>query len=175
MTDRYPRALRALHWLMGGLILITLLLGLAMSRVPAGSLMNQLFDLHRSFGLLALGLIILRLWLRFRGPLPPPAPGMTSVQRRVVHAVHHGFYATLVALPLFGWVGSSAYGAPVIFFGLVTLPSLAPENRPFAEWLFSVHVTLGFTLIGLIVAHVAGVIYHQFFLKDGLMRRMWPL
>lgn len=175
MTDRYPRALRALHWLMAALIILTLLLGVAMMRVPPGSLMNQLFDLHRSCGVLALGLIILRLWLRFRGPLPPPAPGMPPLQQRVVHAVHHGFYAALLALPIFGWVGSSAYGAPVIFFGLVTLPSLAAENRPLAEWLFSVHVILGFTLIGLIVAHVAGVIYHQVFLKDGLIRRMWPL
>lgn len=175
MTDRYPRALRLLHWLMAALILVTLLLGLAMSRVPPGSLMNQLFDLHRSFGLLALGLIILRLWLRFRGPLPPPAPGMTPLQHRVVHAVHLGFYAALVALPVLGWVGSSAYGAPVIFFGLTTLPSLAAENKPLAEGIFSIHVFLGFTLIGLIGAHVAGVIYHQVFLKDGLMRRMWPL
>lgn len=175
MTDRYPRALRVLHWLMAVLILLTLALGLMMGRIPPGSLMNQLFDLHRSCGVLALALILLRLWLRIRGPLPPPAPGMTALQHRAAEAVHRGFYAILLALPVLGWVGSSAYGAPVIVFGVVTLPSLAAANKPLAEYLFSVHVLLGFTLIGLIAAHAAGVAYHQIIRKDGLLRRMWPI
>ncbi len=175
MTDRYPRALRALHWLMMLLVLAALGVGIAMSRVEPGGLMNRLFDLHRSLGLLALALLLLRLWLRWKGPLPPPAPGMSALQHRVVHAVHLGFYAVLLALPILGWVGSSAYGAPVIFFQLFTLPSLIAPDRALAEAIYTVHIGLGYALVALIVAHLLGVIYHQAFLKDGLLRRMWPL
>ncbi len=174
MTERYPRLLRLVHWSMGLLIVSVIGIGLLMNRIAPGQTMNQLFDLHRSFGLIALALIILRAWLRWRGPLPPPAPGMPPVQQAVVKLVHIGFYGLLLALPILGWLGSSAFGAPVIFLGMVTLPALIAPNTALAAQLFTLHEIFAYTLIGLIVLHVLGVLYHQFVLKDGLLRRMGP-
>lgn len=174
MTDRYPAALRIIHWGMGLLIVLTIVLGLLMGRVEPGAMMNRLFDLHRSFGILVLGLIILRAWLRWRGPLPPDAPGMPPVQTLVVKIVHLGFYAILLALPVLGWLGSSAYGAPVIFFGQITLPALIGPDKALAAQLFFLHEVGAFTLIGLIILHVLGVLYHQLVLRDGLLHRMGP-
>ncbi len=171
MTERYPRLLRLVHWAMGLLLVLIIGIGLLMNRMTPGQIMNQLFDLHRSLGLIALALILLRAWLRWNGPLPPPAPGMPTVQRIVVKLVHIGFYGILLGLPILGWLGSSAFGAPVIFFGL-TLPALIAPNPALAAQLFLLHEIFAYTLIGLIVLHVLGVLYHQFVLKDGLLHRM---
>jgi cytochrome b561 len=38
---------------------------------------------------------------------------------------------------------------------------------------FVMHAYLAWLLLGLLVLHVIGALYHQFFLKDGLFRRMW--
>lgn len=174
MTERYPSLMRWMHWTMGLLIVIVLAIGLLMGRVEPGPVMNKLFDLHRSLGLIALGLIILRAWLRWRGPLPPDVPGMPPVQTLVVKIVHLGFYGILLALPVLGWLGSSAYGAPVIFFGQFTLPALVGPDKALAAQLFFLHEVGAFTLIGLIILHVLGVLYHQFVLRDGLLHRMGP-
>lgn len=172
MTDRYPTALKIVHWTMGLLLVFVIIVGLVMGRVEPGPMMNRLFDLHRSLGLLALALILVRAWLRWRGPLPPDVPGMPPLQTLVVKLVHLGFYGVLLALPILGWLGSSAFGAPVIFFGQVTLPALIGPDKALAETLFLLHEIGAFSLIGLIVLHVLGVLYHQLVLRDGLLHRM---
>jgi cytochrome b561 len=43
-----------------------------------------------------------------------------------------------------------------------------------ASQLFFLHEVGAFTLIGLIILHVVGVLYHQLVLRDGLLHHMGP-
>ena len=55
----------------------------------------------------------------------------------------------MLAIPLSGWLYSSATGVQVVYLGLIPLPDLVPKDRELAVVLRIVHVTLNFTLLAL--------------------------
>jgi cytochrome b561 len=79
----------------------------------------------------------------------------------------------LVVQPLLGWIATSAYRAPVVVFGLFELPPIWAEDRALSDRLFGVHRLLGFAMAALILAHIAGALFHQFVRRDNLLARMW--
>ena len=60
----YAPASKWLHWIIALCVLAILPIGVIMPRLPAGALQNQLFDLHRSTGILVLALAVLRVSAR---------------------------------------------------------------------------------------------------------------
>ena len=173
---RHPSVMRLLHWVTALLVLGAIATGVVMVRIESGDLQNTLFNLHRSLGVSALVVIVLRLVLRLRlrDRIPGLPPGMPRMQQVAARGTHHLLYTLTLIQPLIGWIGSSAFGAPVIFFGLFTLPALWGRSETVADVTLSVHVVLAFVMIGLIALHVAAAIHHHVVRRDGLMRRMWP-
>jgi cytochrome b561 len=78
----------------------------------------------------------------------------------------------MFAVPLSGYLFSSAANVPVVYLGLVRLPMLIGPNPVWKTVLRDTHVTLVFTLAGLVVVHVAAAIKHQWIDRDGLLSRM---
>ncbi len=172
---RWPRAIRAMHWAMALFMALALLTGMIMGDLPTGVWQNRMYDLHRSFGVTVLGLVIVRIGLRLMLGAPPEPIFGSPFQAFAAKITHKLLYVVSLAMPILGWVGSSAFGAPVIFFGVLTLPALASKNKAVADWTLGLHEAMSNAVLILIAAHVAGALYHHFFLKDGLIRRIWPL
>jgi len=90
------------------------------------------------------------------------------------YLVHLLFYALMFALPLTGWVMSSAGGYPVLFFGWFDLPDVTGLD----EWLFhasiAVHRWLAYGLAALLAVHAGAALHHHFVLRDVTLRRMLP-
>jgi len=172
---RWPRAIRAMHWAMALFMFLAMGTGLIMGELPSGVWQNRMYDLHRSFGVTVLVLVIVRIGLRLALGAPAEPRFGSPFQALAAKVTHKLFYVTGVAMPMLGWVGTSAFGAPVILYGVVTLPALVAKSKPVADWTLGLHEAMGNAIMILIVAHVAGALYHHFFLKDGLIRRMWPL
>jgi cytochrome b561 len=84
------------------------------------------------------------------------------------------FYGLMFALPLTGWLMSSAAGFPVSLLGLVTMPDLIPHNDRLFQTFIEVHKLLGYALIACMVAHIGAALRHHFVLKDTTMRKMLP-
>jgi cytochrome b561 len=67
-------------------------------------------------------------------------------------------------------------GFPVSFYGLFDLPMLAGENEGLHEFMEEAHEFLAFSLLFLVVVHVAGALKHRF-LDTGpdldVMKRMF--
>ena len=84
--------------------------------------------------------------------------------------------AEITAIPLTGWLYSSAAGVPTVPFGIsaLQLPDLLDRNKELAGSLRFLHVTLNFSLAALVGLHVAAALKHQFFDRDGLIGRMNP-
>jgi cytochrome b561 len=74
--------------------------------------------------------------------------------------------------PIVGWIATSAYRAPVLFFWLFDLPPIWPEDRPFSEAMFTVHRSLGIFIAVLIGVHILAALHHHFIVRDRVLSRM---
>jgi cytochrome b561 len=168
----YDPTARTLHWLTAAIVLTMLAAGFDMVNGPEGPLADTLYELHRSFGIVLIPIVIVRIVWRAKHPAPPLPADIPAPQRAVAHLVHGALYGLLIAQPLVGWIGTSAYRAPMQLFWLVPVPPIWPENRAFSEWLFSVHRLIGFAFLVLLAMHVGGALFHHFIRRDTVLMRM---
>ncbi len=154
---------RFFHALMMALILAMMVIGLVMHELDKTSMLKQnLYLLHVSVGVLLLALAIMRMtWFRLSPP-PPLAAGLEPWEKMLTLAVKGLMYLLMIAIPLSGWAALSARGQDVGFFGLMALPALAPENRELHEIMQELHEFLAFSLLLLVILHVAGALKHHF-------------
>lgn len=160
------------HWLAALLIIGMLSLGLYMADLPKGPWKGQLFDIHKSFGVLVLMLGAARIGWRLGNTLPGPVDTARPLLRKAARMLHLLLMAMMLALPLSGWAMSSASDHPVSFFGLFTLPPLLAADKGLAELLSNVHSALAWTLIALLVLHAGAALHHHFIARDATLRRM---
>ncbi|TVR81287.1 MAG: cytochrome b [Rhodospirillales bacterium] len=172
--DRWGAVAQGLHWLLAILIIAMVGLGLYMVELPLGVRMLELYALHKSIGVTILLLMAVRLAWRLTNPTPTPAGPMKAYERRLATAVHTLFYVVLFALPITGWLMSSAANFSVSVFGLFTLPDLVAPDKALEERFKAAHRWLGWVLIGLFVLHVAGALKHHVMDRDDTLRRMVP-
>lgn len=171
-VEVYSGVAKFLHWAVAICILIMIPVGITMGRIPSGDLQNILYHVHRSFGVLILPLMLVRLIYRLVNGAPAPEPTLTAVQRTVSHLVHVALYALVITQALIGWIATSAYGAAIWVFGLFIMPDLVSKDQALAEPLFYVHDILGFVLAGLVTLHIGAALYHFLIRGDGVMQRM---
>lgn len=167
---RHPLPLIVVHWLMAGLILWMLWLGWSMQDLPKGPERSAAYNLHKSFGLLLLGLVVLRLAVRLRWPALPTLGG--GWQERLARAVHVLLYAFMALAPLAGYFASSFTPYAVKFFG-IEIPKAGWPDEGLNGLFKGFHVALVWGGAGLIALHVAGGLKHAL-LRDGTLSRMLP-
>lgn len=170
---RYGAVPQALHWLVVVLLALQLTLAALADDLPDGLERFALLSRHKSVGITILGIALLRLIWRL-ADRPPPLPAMPGWQKVAAAVTHWGLYALLFAMPLSGWMMSSAANYPVSWFGLVQLPDLVGTSPDLHEILEEVHETLAGALLALVAVHVLAALKHQFVDRDGLMSRMLP-
>ena len=170
---RYGYVAQALHWVIVGLLIVQVTLGTIADDLPPGLEKLVVLARHKSFGITILGLAAIRLAWRWIDR-PPPPPPMPRWQRAAARLNHFALYALLFAMPLTGWMMSSAANIPVSWFGLAQLPDLVAPDRVLKEAFEEVHETLAKVLYALAGLHVAAALKHQFVDRDGLLLRMLP-
>ncbi len=170
----YSSLSKWIHWITALLVLMIIPGGILMIRMHEGELQNQIFDLHRSFGVTVFALAFMRVAARQIFGVPAPSQSLTPFERRASIGVHHALIALLVIMPLLGWLMTSAYRVDVSVFGLFTLPHLMPQSEPIYDALAATHKTLGFVMAGLILTHIGAAIMHTFIKRDGVLQRMLP-
>lgn len=174
-TERYNRTAIFLHWLVGLGILGTLGLGLYMVDLPFSPAKLQIYSWHKWAGMTLLFLAVVRLAWRLSHPAPALPDTMGPLSRLAAHAGHWVLYILMLAIPLSGWLMSSAQGFSVVWFGVLPLPDLVAKNLELGEWLNSIHLILNYTLIATLIGHIGAALHHHFIKKDTVMSRMLPL
>jgi cytochrome b561 len=175
--DRYGVVAILLHWLMAFLIIGLAALGLYMVTLPDAGFNTKkitLILLHKEFGLSVLALLAVRLAWRLTHVLPQLAAHLPDWQKVTARFVHLCFYALMFALPVTGWLMSSAAGIPVSFFGLFMLPDLLPHNEYLFQRFIDIHKWFGYVFIFFIFVHVGAALRHHFVFKDDTLRKMLP-
>lgn len=171
-ADRYGLVAIALHWLMAVLIIGLLALGLYMTGLPTSLLKLKLFGWHKEFGILVLMLLLARLsWRLFN---MHPQLTIPLWEKWAALAMHCALYVFMAAMPLTGWMLSSAAGVSVSFFGLFTLPNLISANPHLKHLLAEAHEWLAYGLITAIIFHSLAAFKHHLIDKDTILRRMFP-
>jgi len=168
----YTPVARALHWITAALVLSTIPVGVVMANLDGGPLQDFLYNVHETIGTVLMPIIVLRIiWRLTHRPLPLP-PEIPAIQRRSAEAVHWLLYVLLIVQPLVGWIGISAYGAPIKVFWTFVLPPIWHKDSAFSDQVLAVHSLIGFVIIALLCAHIAGALFHHFVRRDRVLLRM---
>lgn len=169
-VSRYHPLLVALHWLLALMITAALALGaLVLVKIPNSDPMKiEALRSHMTAGVLILSLMLVRLLVRTRTKHPAPAPAGNTLLNKLGWASHRLFYPLVIGMAGSGIIMALEANLPaIVFAGHGSLP---PDFWVFTPRLF--HYVLSRFLVGLITLHIAGALYHTFFLKDRLLRRM---
>ena len=172
-SNRYTRTAVLLHWLIAALLLIEVAQGWWMQEIPKQppGLRADQFNLHKSFGLVLMALVLARLGWRFLYP-PPALQGVARWQWRLAKTNHTILYLAMLALPLSGYLGSVFSGYPIKWFG-VTLPAWGSANPAIKDLMSIVHWTASWILVASTLLHIAGAFKHEMAGQHVLARMAW--
>ena len=177
-APRYDPVAMSLHWLLAVAILGSVCSGLYASGLPISPARLRWVNWHKWLGIAVLfGSGVRLLWrMRRRAPdLPPRVLAHMSSWQRAAHAwSHRVMYLLFLAVPLAGWAYSSAAGFPIVWLGVLPLPDWVAADKTLAAALRTAHQALVYGLCALVALHVAAVVKHQWFDRDGLLQRMLP-
>lgn len=156
---RYTRLQMASHWGLALLCVLEFPTAAGIERAHLGhpfGIKPSSFDVflagfHEWAGWIIIVLTVTLLLARILQGAPKLPAGMSFWQRLLAHGAHVAIYLCLVALVATG--GIAMY---------------------YSARLAVLHITLSQIGIGLISLHLAGVVWHQFFRRDGLLKRLLP-
>lgn len=163
----YSSVAIALHWLIGLAIIGNLCSGL----------LDKYMPIHKATGITILVLSLLRLLWRLGHRPPPYEPTLKGREVATAKVTHWGFYTLTLAIPLSGWLMTSAGGRkyPLEWYGLFGIPFLpVAQNKALAGAMGGAHENLAYLLIALLVLYIGAAMQHIFLDGDGTFARMLP-
>ena len=178
---RYALLQRIIHWLMALIVLALLAGGLTIGLLGfqgvtdllGNQMRDTLYEYHKTFGLIVLGLMVIRLFVRMELGRPHYDPPLPLWKKLVSSLVHYGLYLALFAMPILGWLATDASDYPVEFFSW-NLPQFIAKDEAMGKALYAAHETVGWIIVVLVVLHIGGALKHWLIDKDGVARRMNP-
>lgn len=152
----YSASQIALHWLIVALVFFQLVFGDAMSHSLRAIRRGEVVDpgvatqatLHIWVGFAILAAVAIRIVLRLTNGAPPLPEG-PAIFALLARLTHIAFYVLLVAMPVTGILA---------YWFIPSLGGLHELGKP--------------VFIVLIILHVLAALWHQFWLRDGLLMRM---
>jgi cytochrome b561 len=159
---------------MAALIFAALALGVWASLLPRGESRSEILFVHKSIGATVLGLVVLRIMWR----LIVGAPAYTEPLGPLTHAAartgHLALYALMIAMPVSGYLTSTAGGNEVSWFGLFSLPRLVGKDKFLDEAASWAHLVFALAIAIALTAHLGAVVWHAAIKRDSVLTRMWP-
>src|SRR5215208_7897860 len=116
---RYSRVAIVLHWAAALLIVAGAGLALTMTDLGLSPAKLRYYAWHKWIGITVFLVAALR--LAWRAIVPPPSfpAAMPHVQVHAARAIHALLYILMLAIPISGWVYSSATGVSVSYLNLL--------------------------------------------------------
>ena len=170
--SHYDNVAISLHWLTA--FLVVLQFGLAQTwSWFARPTRHLMIVSHMSFGIVLTVVIIARLLWRFafRHQVSSLETGIVRIASTGVHYLLYAFLAAEATLGFLSrWEGNEAMS----FFGLQIPSPFVGSGQKVAHQVQDIHSWVGWTIIILASGHALAALYHHYFLKDGVLRRMLP-
>lgn len=178
-TRSYTATAKWLHWIMATLIIVASVIGIYAASLHYGidaahdKVKGGWITVHKQIATITLFLIVIRILWRITHK-PPAFMGMSPLMAKVAHLGHFVLYLLMLAVPVSGWANSSAAGYPIPVAWLFTIPGLLAKNPELAPMLSKLHEVLGWTIVVVVLGHIAFAIKHRLVDRDGTMESMLP-
>ena len=171
--QQYGSLTKVFHWLVMILVIGMLIVGSLMGDIGDKTLKSQVFTLHKLTGLLVLSIGVLFLLWSLINTKPGYSNGVAPWEKKLARIVRGLLYFLLIAMPLSGWLMSSAAGYHPDFFGLfkIPLPGI-PVDKALSHTAADLHEFFAWSLVALISLHALGALKHHFIDKNNILKRM---
>jgi cytochrome b561 len=164
---------KALHWIIVLLIINQWVIAQRADELTGFAKFKAL-AWHKSFGMTILMLAVIRLVWRLVNPVPDLSSETRPWERQLARVSHFLLYLLIFAMPVSGWLMSSAKAYGVSWFNLFAFPDLVGKNEQLYDTMHSLHGWLFATLVLVAALHIAGALKHQFIDRNDVLRRMLP-
>jgi cytochrome b561 len=178
--QRYHGVAMSLHWLIALCIIFNLIMGLLFDLIPRPERIWWI-QLHKSIGIVVLGLTCIRIFWRLTQGVPPEPASLKRWEVVASNAVHFLLYVLMFAIPFSGWllVSSSPLHLPTFLFWTIPWPNLpffenVSDLRAVSHQMRDLHKYLAYGMIALLGMHVGAALRHHWILKDEVIMRMTP-
>ena len=149
-TQDYDPVQRATHWATAFIFLAAVVLGFYASlQVPGTSPRREILEVHKSLGMSVLFLALFRLLYRLRVGAPTPLPS-ARWQTRTAAATHAGLYALMLAMPLSGYLFTSAGNYSLKYFWTFAWPRLFAGDGALSRAAETAHGALAYLVYALL-------------------------
>ena len=169
----YGKVAVGFHWTMFVLVVIVGTLGLLHDDWPKTT---QAFwiNIHALLGLGLWFTLLARLFWRLRHTPPPLPEGIGAISRRLSNPLHWALYALMFIIPILGVV-TFIYHGRIFEFGLFHIDFGVRKNRAIFGPTEDIHGYLAYALFAIAGLHAMAALWHQFYVHDGVLTRMWPV
>jgi len=171
-STRYGVTAKIFHWLIVLLLAAQYAVGSIMPHIGRKTLNEGWVSWHLSIGAAILLVIVARFLWRIFNPVAPYEV-LEAWEYWLSRITHLALYALVFVMTVLGWAAANYRGWNVTLLGTFTLPPLAAKGTPWAHVAGSIHNILVYVLLGFIVLHVGGALYHYFIRRDRVLQRMW--
>jgi cytochrome b561 len=171
--DQYGATAKVFHWLIVALLVAQYSIGWFMPDIHGGMKPGAPMIWHISIGTTILALMLLRLAWRLNHPVAPES-SLPVYQRATSQGVHWLLYVFVLLTTLSGWLFASARGWHVAWFFSLPFPMLTSANATLLKAIDGLHQFFEWALLIIIGVHVLAALVHQFYFRDGVIRRMLP-
>ena len=170
----YGAVAKIFHWSIFILIALLLYIGFTMEDIPNMADKFRVYGIHKSTGIVVLILACLRLFWKHMNVAPVLPASLHKLEKMLAHVGHGVLYFLMIAMPLSGWLMSSAAGFTVSVYGLFSLPNLVAPDKSLKGDFKEIHEMLAWVIIAMVVLHVLAALLHHFHYKNNILRRMLP-
>jgi cytochrome b561 len=166
---RYDQRTIGLHWAGATLVVLLWCIGQSIDWFPKGMPRIGARSTHILIGVLLGLLLLFRIWWRSTGGRKLPESAVNA-QQKAASWLHIGLYLLLLATVCLGVANVWVRGDTI--FRLFTVPEFAPGDKDLREQVENTHALLANTVAVAAALHAAFALYHHYFLRDGVLRRM---
>lgn len=174
-TTAYDPLLRRIHWVTAVFFIAAMLIGFYCGlQQPGTSPRRELLEVHKSLGATLFFLAILRLMVRAATTAPGEVSSLGPWVRLAARLNHWALYFILFAMPITGYLFSSAGGYSLKYFWTFSWPRLVVNNPAVARLGETSHDLLAWFVYAVVILHIAATFWHVVVKKDETLSRMWP-
>jgi len=176
----YGSLAKAFHWIVALMILALIPLGIVANAMPADTSAQiaakaQVFTVHKTLGVALFFTALARIGWALTQPRPAALHPERRAETAAAHAAHAILYASLILVPLSGWIHHAATtGYAPIWWPLGQSLPFVPKDAQLATVFAGLHLVFERVLALTIFLHIAAALKHHWWDRDATLRRMLP-